>query len=225
MLLTPHKRNKMKLLHMTHRLLPALCCGALVLFAGCAPSSSPEELRTAEHSAARSNGRYLIGPGDFLQVTFFGEPDYTQQVRVDFNGQITLPFLAGAGKAEIQAKGLSAGQLADRINKYAQQNQILQNARAQVVVLEYANQTFVLLGQVNQPGRYAFPRGVEARLDLKDAIALGGGFTRLARQSQVVVKRGDRVYRVDMRKLATSQGAGNFTILPGDAITVEERVF
>jgi protein involved in polysaccharide export with SLBB domain len=206
-------------------LLRLLGCSAALLLAGCAASTSPAELQAAEHAAARSDGRYRIGPGDFLLITFFGEPDYTQQVRVDSNGQISLPFLAGSGKAEIQAKGLSAAQLAERINQYAQKNQILQNARAQVVVAEFANQTFVLLGQVNQPGRYAFPRGIDARIDIKDAIALGGGFTRLARQSEVVVKRGARVYRLDLRKLSTQAGPGSFTVLPGDAITVEERLF
>jgi polysaccharide export outer membrane protein len=206
-------------------LLRALGCAAALLLAACAETTPPAELTAAERAASRTGGHYRIGPGDFLLITFFGEPDYTQQVRVDSNGQITLPVLAGSGKADIQARGLSTGQLAERINQYAQKNQILQNARAQVVVAEFANQTFVLLGQVNQPGRYAFPRGIDARIDIKDAIALGGGFTRLARQSQVVVKRGARVYRLDLRKLATQAGSDHFTVLPGDAITVEERLF
>ncbi len=202
-----------------------VCCGAALLLAGCAPSSSPDELRAADRATAHAGGRYQIGPGDFLMITFFGEPDYTQQVRVDSSGQINLPFLAGSGTGEIRAKGLSAAQLAEQINKYAQQNEILKHARAQVVVVEFANQTFVLLGQVNQPGRYAFPRGIDPRMDIKDAIALGGGFTRLARQSQVVVKRGAQVYRLDLHKLATQAGSGSFTVIPGDAITVEERLF
>src|SRR6266436_3555852 len=164
-------------------------CSAL-LWPGCA---TPPPARHETPAASRPSARYSLQPGDFLQITFFGEPDYTQQVRVDWNGNIHLPFLAGKARPELRAAGLSTAQLAERINKYSQQNEILLNARAQVVVLEYANQTFVLLGQVNQPGRYAFPRGIEPRLDLEDAIALGGGYTRLARQSLVIVKRGDHV--------------------------------
>ena len=93
------------------------------------------------------------------------------------------------------------------------------------MVAEYSGQTFVLLGQVAQPGRYAFPRGQKPRLDLLEAIALGGGYTRLARQSEVLVKRGANVFKVDLRELATVSGTPRFTVLPGDVITVSERLF
>ncbi len=167
-------------------------------------------------------GPYKIQPGDLLTITFVGEPDYNQQVRVDWDGRITL---ASLGQREMEASGLSATDLAGRITAYAKEKQILVNPRTQVLVAEFAGQAFVLLGQVTQPGRYAFPRGQSPRLDLEEAIALGGGYTRLARQSLVLVKRGADVFKVDLRKLATVPGQPRFLILPGDVITVTERLF
>jgi protein involved in polysaccharide export with SLBB domain len=158
-------------------------------------------------------------------MTFAGEPDYNQQVRVDWDGRISLAYLAHGGRPEMQAAGMTVSALASRITEYAKENQVLVNPKVQVLVAEYSGQTFVLLGQVAQPGRYAFPRGQQPRLDLLDAIALGGGYTRLARQSEVLVKRGTKVYKVDLRKVATESGTPGFMVIPGDAITVAERLF
>ena len=125
----------------------------------------------------------------------------------------------------MQAAGLDVSALASRLAAYAKENQILVNPKVQVLVAEYSGQMFVLLGQVNQPGRFAFPRGQQPRMDLLEAIALGGGYTRLARQSEVLVRRGTKVYKVDVRKLATESGTPRFMVMPGDVITVTERMF
>ena len=204
-----------------------LACAALVA-AGCSTHDNRQpESPSRKVSAGPSlrNSQYKLQPGDLLTLTFAGEPDYNQQVRVDWDGRISLAYLAHGGHSEMQAAGLTVSALASRITVYAKENEVLVNPKVQVLVAEYSGQAFVLLGQVNQPGRYAFPRGQQPRLELLDAIALGGGYTRLARQSEVLVKRGAKVYKVDLRKLATESGTPGFTVLPGDVITVSERLF
>ncbi len=168
---------------------------------------------------------YLIQPNDVLLITFAGEQDYNQQVRVDGRGNIDLPALAGSGSAEIRAAGMTPVALAQRVTEFGRANKILVAQRAQVFVTEYAGSAFVVLGQVNLPGRYTFPRGLPPQMELAEAIALSGGFTRLARQSLVIVKRGDKAYRIDLGRMATAPGPGRFTVLPGDVITVAERIF
>lgn len=169
---------------------------------------------------------YSIRSGDLLTITFAGEPDYNQQVRVDWNGRIALPWLAAAGgPTTIDADGMSPAELAAKISKFASDNAVLVNPRAQVFISEYTTQSFVVLGQVNTPGRYMFPRGVPPRLDLEEAIAFGGGYTRLARQSHILVKRGKRVHTVDLRSMTTQPDAERFVVQPGDVITVTERIF
>lgn len=188
------------------------------IFAACA-GTVPPTTRLPEP------GPYLIQPNDVLLITFADEPDYNQQVRVDGRGRIDLPALATAGSAEIRAAGLTPATLAERVTDFGRANKILVAQRAQVFVTEYVGSNFVVLGQVNLPGRYTFPRGLPPQMELAEAIGMSGGFTRLARQSLVIVKRGEQAYRIDLGRMATTPGAGRFLVLPGDVITVAERIF
>jgi protein involved in polysaccharide export with SLBB domain len=204
------------------------CSLCLLLLAGCDTVSStrPAAAAAQEHAGEQNGGgRYAIQAGDLLLISVSGEPDFNQQVRVDWNGRINLPYLTGRGRSEIQAAGLSSSSLAERITEFAQHSTVLLNPRIQVLVIEYSNQMFVVLGQVNQPGRYAFPHGLPPRMDLEDAIGTGGGYTRLARQSLILVKRGSHIYKVNLRKLTSHPGEPRFIVLPGDVITVTERLF
>ena len=199
-----------------------------LLVAGCSTHDARQpEFPSRDFAAApaTSGPQYNIQPGDLLTLTFAGEPDYNQQVRVDWDGRISLAYLGHGGRSDMQAGGGTVSALASRITAYAKDNEVLVNPKVQVLVAEYSGQTFVLLGQVALPGRYAFPRGQKPRLDLLEAIALGGGYTRLARQSEVLVKRGTKVCKVDLRKLATESGTPRFMVLPGDVITIPERLF
>lgn len=217
-----------------HRTIPRLSVLALpcsiyfLLFAGCdTVSPPPPALAAAQEKADARSGvaGYAIQPGDLLLISISGEPDFNQQVRVDWNGRINLPYITGRGRSEIQAAGLSSSGLAERITEFAQHNSVLLHPRVQVLVTEYSNQMFVVLGQVNQPGRYAFPHGLPLRMNLEDAIGTSGGYTRLARQSLILVKRGPDIYKVNLRKLTMHPGEPPFIVLPGDVITVTERLF
>lgn len=201
----------------------AILIALLVAVAGCAVAPRGAGRQAAEEPPAR--GHYLIQPNDLLLVSFAGEPDYNQQVRVDWRGNIDLPALTTGKAAEIRAAGLTPAELAARITEFGTQHGILSAQRAQVFVSEYASSSFVVFGQVNQPGRFTFPRGLAPRMELTEAIAMSGGYTRLARQSRIVVKRGEKTYTVDLRRLATTPGAENFTVIPNDIITVPERIF
>jgi polysaccharide export outer membrane protein len=211
--------------------LAAACLGLALALAGsgCAKSavtlvSNSGRAPAAKPGPASKPSRYLIQPQDLLYITFAGEPDYNQQVRVDWRGKIDVPAIAGEGSAEVTAAGLTPMELADRITEFGKKNKILVTQRAQVFVQDYSGKFFTVLGQVNKPGRYPFDRGQPQQMDLGEAIAIGGGYTRLARQSRVLVKRGAQVYCVDLRRL-NSTGQETFAVRPGDIITVSERIF
>ena len=195
----------------------------LISMAGCAATPRPSARRSSETPPARE--QYVIQPNDLLLVTFAGEPDYNQQVRVDWRGSIDLPALTTEKAAEIHAAGLTPADLAARITEFGREHKILSAQRAQVFVSEYASSSFTVLGQVTTPGRFTFPRGLAPRLELAEAIGMSGGYTRLARQSRIMVKRGDKTYTVDLHRLATTPGAEHFTVIPNDIITVPERIF
>lgn len=210
----------MKLLLPTFLLVSVLC----LQFTSCASNRGSAQLPPPPPPPS-FGGHYSIQPGDLLGISFAGEADLTQQVRVDWNGMVNVPTLSPDGNSEIRAAGLSPSALAAKLSAYAVANRILVKARAQVLVVEYATLAYSVLGQVTQPGRYNFPRGVPPRLTIEEAVALAGGYTRLARQSKVLLKRGRQVYAVDLKKLSSVPGHPPVIIIPGDVITVTERAF
>jgi protein involved in polysaccharide export with SLBB domain len=54
---------------------------------------------------------------------------------------------------------------------------------------------------------------------------MAGGYTRLAQQSKVLLKRGNQVFCVDLARLASQSGEAAVVVVPGDVITVRERLF
>ena len=69
----------------------------------------------------------------------------------------------------------------------------------------------------------------EGSLDLLGAIALAGGYTRVANPGHVTVRRTvdgqDKVYLVDAKKLARDSEIGEFQLFPGDTISVGQSIF
>ena len=65
-------------------------------------------------------------------------------------------------------------------------------------------------------------------IDLLEAIAMAGGYTRIAAPERVSVRRhvgnGDELVRVNAKRVERGQSA-NFKVLPGDSITVGESIF
>ena len=95
------------------------------------------------------------------------------------------------------------------------------------VVMPNAKRRFTILGQVNRPGSYEMPEGSPDGVDLLEAIAMAGGFTRLADTGKVIVRRNragqEQVFRV--KGTAESGEGTTFKVQPDDTITVSERMF
>jgi polysaccharide export outer membrane protein len=86
---------------------------------------------------------------------------------------------------------------------------------------------FTVLGQVNRPGTYDITDN--RPVYLTDAVALAGGFTRLANPSAVILKRSqdgrETVMKVDARAMENSSGTQRLLIANEDTITVPESMF
>jgi polysaccharide export outer membrane protein len=93
-----------------------------------------------------------------------------------------------------------------------------------VTLVGYAKRRFTVLGQVGRPGTFEMPEGSPGGIDLLEAIAMAGGYTRIAAPERTSVRRGDKVFRVDGKRVARG-GAENFMVQPGDTITVGESIF
>ncbi|MBI1359281.1 MAG: polysaccharide export protein [Alphaproteobacteria bacterium] len=182
----------------------ALAC-VLMGVAGCAseplPSGGPEMavIRTQE---------YLLGPGDKIRITVFGEDALSGEYLVSNNGLISLP-LAG----DIVAGGLTPSALQLKIKDTLEQNSLVQNAKVSADVVAY--RPFYILGEVARPGQYPFVAG----MTLTKAVASAGGFTYRANDRTVYVTREGGTREMPVALTAAS------AVGPGDTIRVAERHF
>jgi polysaccharide export outer membrane protein len=100
------------------------------------------------------------------------------------------------------------------------------NPQVSLVVSEYSKRRFTILGQVSRPGVYEY--NGDEKLSVLQAVALAGGFTRLA-SSKVAIQRLEngriKSYAIHPEAASKDPKAGPFQVHPDDTITVGSRVF
>jgi protein involved in polysaccharide export with SLBB domain len=185
-----------------------------------APAASAT--RQSATSVSAPSG-YRLAPNDAVAVEVFGEDDLRTTARIGGDGAVTLPLLG-----PVQIGGLTLTQAADRLTDLYQRDYLV-SPRVNVTLVAYAKARFTVLGQVNRPGSYEMPEGSPDGVDILDAIAMAGGYTRIAAPERITVRRktraGDEVIRVNAKRLARQGGTGGFRVQPGDRITVGESIF
>ena len=110
---------------------------------------------------------YLIGSGDILRITVYGEPTLTGSFRVDNDGTFPYQYLN-----RVKAEGLTSSAIEEAMKK-ALADGYLRNPQISVEVQEYRSQNVWVQGQVRSPGKYPLP----ANASLMDAVFLAGSTT------------------------------------------------
>lgn len=156
----------------------------------------------------------LIGPGDLLEVSVYGAPDYDKQVRVSATGEITLP-LAGTmkvgGKTTTVAEAIIAKKLSD--GKY------FNDPTVSVLTKEFATQGISVLGEVQKPGIYPLP----GTRNLLDALSAAGGTTSRAGNLVSVTHRNDPQKRQVVNLSYDGKAEQpNIPVYPGDTVVVSK---
>jgi polysaccharide export outer membrane protein len=163
---------------------------------------------------------YRLSPNDMVLVKVYQEDDLTTTLRLAKDGSATFPLLG-----VINLGGKSVDEAASLIRDLLGRDYLV-NPQVTVTVTEYAKRRFTVLGQVQKPGTYEIPN--EETVNILQAIAMAGGYTRLASQGKVAVSRtlgGKQTLLVDVKSAAQDPNAKSFEILPDDIIQVSERVF
>jgi protein involved in polysaccharide export with SLBB domain len=183
------------------------------------PSSSSGSSAAITNTISVPSG-YQLGTGDQISIEVFGEDDLRTAGRLNSDGAVNLPLLGSVSLA-----GLTTGQAAARLTELYGRDYLV-NPKVNVTLVGYAKRRFTVLGQVNRPGAYELPEGSSEGVDILEAIAMAGGYTRIAAPERISVKRRDQILRVDAKRLARSSGTkGGFRVEPGDTITVAESLF
>jgi polysaccharide export outer membrane protein len=166
---------------------------------------------------------YVLRSNDQVAIEVFGEDDLRTNARLNGEGNLSLPLLGS-----VHLAGLSLAQAATKITELYGRDYLV-NPRVNVSLVGYAKRRFTILGQVNRPGSYEMPEGSPDGVDLLEAIAMAGGYTRIAAPERISVRRraetgDDEIVRVDAKRLA-KRGGESFQVRPGDTVTVSESLF
>lgn len=158
-------------------------------------------------ATASAVAEYQLGSGDHIKIKVFGHDDLSADVYLDGTGTISLPLIG-----TIKAGGTTIRQLETMIADKLKPD-YLRNPRVTVEVLNY--RPFYIIGEVKNPGSYAFVNG----MTIINAVALAGGYTYRARENSVFITRANDSARAKQRANHDS------LVLPGDVIEVPERFF
>jgi len=162
-----------------------------------------------------------LSPNDGILVTVYQEDDLTTKTIIDKNGMVMLPLLG-----QVKISGLTVGQATERIQQLYNKDYLV-NPQVNLIVERFAERRFAVLGQVQKPGNFDFP--TNESVNLLEAIAIAGGYTRLGAPSKVDVRRVEdgspKIFHFDAGEMAKDARKKPFEILPDDIITVGERTF
>jgi polysaccharide export outer membrane protein len=125
-----------------------------------------------------TDGNYIIGAQDVLDISVWKEPEVSRVVPVRPDGKISLPLLN-----DVQAAGLTpaalAAQITESLKKY------VTNPQVTVIITTINSQRIYLLGEVTRPGAFPMIPG----MTVLQAVSSGGGFTQYARTKNIYVLR------------------------------------
>jgi polysaccharide export outer membrane protein len=169
-------------------------------------------------NAVSAPSGYILSPNDQVGVEVFGEDDLRTFGRLNSEGNLSVPLIGS-----VHLAGLTLSQAAAKLTDLLGHDYLV-NPKVNVVLIGYAKRRFTMLGQVNRPGSYEMPEGSPEGIDLLEAVAMAGGYTRIAAPERISVRRTGQVLRVNAKRLARG-GQESFTVLPGDTITVGESLF
>ena len=166
---------------------------------------------------------YILIPNDQVAVEVFGEDDLRMNGRLNGEGNLSVPLLGS-----IHLAGLTLTQAASKLTDLYGRDYLV-SPKVNVMLIGYAKRRFSVLGQVSRPGSYEMPDGSPSGIDLLEAIAMAGGYTRIAAPERVSVRRhttagSDQIFKVNAKRFTKGSG-GSFLVEPGDTVTVGESIF
>jgi protein involved in polysaccharide export with SLBB domain len=189
---------------------------------GAASTSAGARSAFPSGGGASAPAGYVLGPNDSVGVEVFGEDDLRTNGRLNPEGNLSVPLLGS-----VHLAGLTLTQAASKLTELYGRDYLV-NPRVNVMLLGYAKRRFSILGQVNHPGSLEMPESSPGGIDLLEAIAMAGGYTRIAAPERIIVRRqgsnGDQIFKVNAKKFNKDNGGG-FLVQPGDTITVGESIF
>lgn len=164
-----------------------------------APKSSP--IQSVSQTLSED---YVLGTGDKIRLTVFGEIDLSGDYEISSTGIVALPLIGN-----VQAKGTTITGFEAAVRNKLMQG-YLRDPRVNAAVINY--RPFFILGEVTSPASYPYVNG----MTILNAVALAGGYTYRADKTGITITRSQK------QPLDASE---DMAIRPGDIVRVPQRFF
>lgn len=180
-----------------------------LLLAACTSGQAGPVISSGERYSATDTQveDYRLGAGDKLRLNVFNEQDLSGEFAVNANGSLSLPLIG-----DIPVVGKQVDEVATLIQQKLAEGYV-REPKVSIEITTY--RPFFILGEVRQPGQYAYAAG----MTVTNAIALAQGFTPRAVQGTVMIRRAgsssEEAYKI----------APDLRVWPGDTIRINERYF
>ena len=196
------------------------------LLAGCAstPASPPEKIRQAlSMEGAENSAPYILGATDVVSVSVWRNPDLSASVPIRPDGKISVPLIG-----DVQAAGRTPEALADSIEDNLEA--YIREPQVSVIVTSMGSHEFT--DRVRVTGAVANPMSMPHRdgMTVLDILLSAGGASPFADLNNAMLYRtmNDEVVAIPVR-LGDILNRGiirtNYSMRPGDILTVPERKF
>ena len=203
-------------------LLKCVCVAVFSMYLlGCSTPTGPIEMPDA--SIAYSASEYRIGVSDQLTINVWRNADLSMSVPVRPDGKISMPLIG-----DVLAAGKTSEGLAHDIT-----NQLTEYIRSPQVTVIVANpsstdyqQTVRVTGSVGAPSSMPYRKG----MTVLDVVLAVGGPTDFASANKSklyrTVNEEVKTYPIRLNDiLKKGKLETNYTLIPGDIISVPERAF
>lgn len=183
---------------------------------GCAATYPP-----APRTLANEDFRYLIGPGDSINIVVWRNPELSLTVPVRPDGRISTPLVE-----DLPAQGKNPTELARDIEKA-----LAKYIRDPVVTVVVNNFVGQYSEQVRVIGEASKPQTLPYRknMTILDVMIAVGGLTDFADGNRAVLLRsveGNKPYTVRLRDLVKrGDVSANVEVRPGDVLIIPQSWF
>jgi polysaccharide export outer membrane protein len=189
---------------------------ATLLIAGCASPHPP-----APASAATPDYRYVIGPGDAVNIVVWRNPELSQTVPVRPDGLITTPLVE-----DLPAMGKDPTTLARDIEKALAK--YIRDPVVTVIVTNFngpQSEQVRVIGEAQKPAALPYRQ----KMTVLDVMIAVGGLTDFADGNRAVLLRAsdaNKQYNVRLRDLVKrGDVTANIDVKPGDVLIIPQSWF
>jgi polysaccharide biosynthesis/export protein len=187
------------------------------LLDGVAAAPPPPATAPSTSTNPTAPDHYVLGPGDQIEITVFGEPDLSRTVTIKPDGVIGLPLIS-----QVKAAGKTAAQLEAELTRMY--SMYLKAPSVSVLVRQFRMNPVYVMGEVSKPGRF----DLTYEMTFLDALTLAGGTTDKANLDgvQIVRVENGKSKAIPVKANQMIQGkeaTQNLRLQSGDLIYVPQR--